>query len=77
MLYVPGPPTKTDKTDGITPAPPPGDTIAVTFEVTPEEAQELIFLSDVKNGQFSMILRSPQGRHGDQDQALQRRAITT
>jgi Flp pilus assembly protein CpaB len=58
VLFVPGPPTKTDKTDGITPAPPPGDTIAVTFEVTPEEAEELIFLSAVKNGRFSMILRS-------------------
>jgi Flp pilus assembly protein CpaB len=58
VLFVPGPPTKTDKTDGITPVPPPGDTIAVTFEVTPEEAQELVFLSAVKNGRFSMILRS-------------------
>jgi Flp pilus assembly protein CpaB len=58
VLYVPGPATKTDKTDGITPAPPPGDTIAVTFEVTPEEAEELIFLSAVKNARFSMILRS-------------------
>jgi Flp pilus assembly protein CpaB len=58
VLYVPGPPTKTEKTDGITPAPPPGDAIAVTFEVTPEEAQELIFLSSAKNGRFSMILRS-------------------
>ena len=58
VLYVPGPPTKTDITDGLTPAPPPGDIIAVTFEVTPEEAQELVFLSGVKNGRFSMILRS-------------------
>jgi Flp pilus assembly protein CpaB len=60
VLYVPGTPdqSKTDKIDGITPAPPPGDAIAVTFEVTPEEAQELIFLSEVKNGRFSMILRS-------------------
>ncbi len=58
VLYVPGPPTKTDTTDGLTPAPPPGDTIAVTFVVTPEEAQELIYLSQAKNGRFAMILRS-------------------
>jgi len=58
VLYVPGPPTKTDETDGITPVPAPGGSIAVTFEVTPEEAEELIFMSGVKNGRFSMILRS-------------------
>lgn len=58
VLYVPGPTIKTEKTDGITPAPPPGDGLAVTFEVTPEQAQELIFLSQAKNGKFSMILRS-------------------
>ncbi len=58
VLYVPGPQIKTDKTDGINPAPPPGDTIAVTFEVTPEQAQALIFMSQVKNGKFSMILRA-------------------
>jgi len=58
VLYVPGPTIKTEKTDGITPAPPPGDNLAVTFEVTPEQAQELIFLSQSKSGKFSMILRS-------------------
>ena len=58
VLYVPGPPTKSDTTDGLTPAPAPGGTIAVTFMVTPEEAEELIFLSQVKNAKFSMILRS-------------------
>ena len=58
VLYVPGPPTKTDTTDGLTPVPTPGGTIAVTFEVTPEEAQELVFLSQAKNGRFAMILRS-------------------
>jgi Flp pilus assembly protein CpaB len=58
VLYVPGPQSRSDKTDGVVPAPPPGDTIAVTFEVTPEEAQELIFLGAAKNGRFSMILRS-------------------
>jgi Flp pilus assembly protein CpaB len=58
VLYVPGPPTKTDTTDGLTPVPAPGGSVAVTFEVTPEEAQELVFLSGAKNGKFSMILRS-------------------
>jgi len=54
VLYVPGPPVKTEKTDGVTPI---GD-IAVTFEVTPEEAQALVFMTHVKNGHFSMVLRS-------------------
>ncbi len=58
VLYVPGPTIKTDKTDGITPIPPPSDTIAVTFEVSPEQAQALVFLSQVKDSHFSMILRS-------------------
>jgi Flp pilus assembly protein CpaB len=59
VLYVPGPPTKDNDTiAGVNPIPPPGGTIAVTFMVTPEEAQELVFLSGVKNGKFSMILRS-------------------
>jgi Flp pilus assembly protein CpaB len=53
VLYVPGPPIKTEKTDGVTPV---GD-ISVTFEVTPEQAQALIFMTDAK-GRFSMILRS-------------------
>lgn len=57
-LYVPGPTIKTDKTDGINPAPSPGDSISVTFEVTPEQAQALIFMSHIKNGHFSMILRA-------------------
>jgi Flp pilus assembly protein CpaB len=58
VLYVPGPPTKTDETDGLTPVPAPGGAISITFEVTPEEAQELVFLSGAKDGKFSMILRS-------------------
>lgn len=57
VLYVPGPQIKTDQTDGINPAPPPGDAISVTFQVTPEQAQALVFLSQYKLGQFSMILR--------------------
>ena len=58
VLYIPGPTIKTDKTDGITPAQPPGNGVAVTFEVTPEQAEALIYLSGLKNAQFSMILRS-------------------
>jgi Flp pilus assembly protein CpaB len=61
VLYVPGPKIESDQVNGITPAPPPGDPISVTFEVTPEQAQALIFMSEVKEdqgGHFSMILRS-------------------
>ncbi len=58
VLYVPGQPTKTDETDGLTPVPAPGGSIAITFEVTPEEAEELVFLCAAKNSRFSMILRS-------------------
>jgi Flp pilus assembly protein CpaB len=58
VLYVPGPQITTEEIDGITPMPPPGDSIAVTFEVTPEQAEELVFLSREKNAHFSMILRS-------------------
>jgi Flp pilus assembly protein CpaB len=58
VLYVPGSPVKTEKTDGINPSPPPGDAISITFEVTPEQAQALVFLSQVKNAKFSMILRA-------------------
>jgi Flp pilus assembly protein CpaB len=58
VLYVPGPQIKTDQTDGITPATPPGDAVAVTFEVTPEQAQALLYMTHIKNAQFSMILRA-------------------
>ncbi len=58
ILYVPGPKIESDQVNGIIPAPPPGDVVAVTFEVTPEQAQALVFLSAVKNAHFSMILRS-------------------
>ena len=54
ILYVPGPPIKSDKTDGITPVGP----VAVTFEVTPEQAQALIYLSSSGQGKFTMILRA-------------------
>ncbi len=58
VLYVPGPPTRTDKTEGIQAFPPPGDAIAVTFLVTPEQAQVLLAISEWKNVHISMILRS-------------------
>jgi Flp pilus assembly protein CpaB len=57
VLFVPSSPVKTEKTDGVNPI-PTGAPIAVTFEVTPEQAQALIFMSQVKNGKFSMILRA-------------------
>lgn len=58
VLYVPGPKIESDQVQGVVPAPPPGDPISVTFEVTPEQAQALVFMSQVKNGRFSMILRA-------------------
>jgi Flp pilus assembly protein CpaB len=63
VLYVPGPKIESDQINGIVPAAPPGDPISVTFEVTPEQAQALVFMSEVKpdqGGHFSMILRSRQ-----------------
>ncbi len=57
VLYVPGSPIKTDKTDGINPNPPPGEPISVTFEVTPEQAQALVYMQSAKNGEFSMVLK--------------------
>jgi len=57
VLYVPGPQIKTEEMDGITPVPSAG-VISVTFEVTPEEAQALVYLSNGNlNGHFNMILR--------------------
>jgi Flp pilus assembly protein CpaB len=58
VLYVPGPKIESDQVNGIVPAGPPGDPVSITFEVTPEQAQALIFMTHVKNGEFSMILRS-------------------
>ncbi|MCE0484222.1 MAG: Flp pilus assembly protein CpaB [Methylacidiphilales bacterium] len=66
ILSVPGSPVKTDKTDGVNPVPPPGATISVTFEVTPEQAEALLFLAQYKTGHFSMILR------GRNDQLVQK-----
>jgi len=58
VLYVPGPKIESDQINGIVPAPPPGDPISVTFQVTPEQAQALVFMSQSKYGRFSMILRA-------------------
>ena len=58
VLYIPGPKYESDQVQGVVPAPPPGDAIAVTFEVTPEQAQALIYFSAAKNGQINMILRA-------------------
>lgn len=58
VLYVPGPPIKTEKTDGINPIPAPGGAIAVTFEVTPEQAEALIFMGQTTGARFAMILRA-------------------
>jgi Flp pilus assembly protein CpaB len=58
VLFVPGSIIKTDKTDGINPSPAGGGPISVTFEVTPEQAEALIFMSQGSGGKFSMILRS-------------------
>jgi Flp pilus assembly protein CpaB len=54
VLYVPGPQVKTEKTDGVMPV----GTQLITFEVTPEQAEALLFMSHIKNGQFSMVLRA-------------------
>ncbi len=58
VLYVPGPKIESDQVNGIVPAPPPGDSVSITFEVTPEQAQALTYMTQIKNGRFSMILRS-------------------
>ena len=61
VLYVPGPKIESDQVNGVSPAPPPGDPVSITFEVTPEQAQALIFLSQAKadqGGTFSMVLRA-------------------
>jgi Flp pilus assembly protein CpaB len=58
VAYVPGPNYNSDQMDGIGPMPAPNQKIAVTFEVTPEEAQMLVNLTSGLNGSFSMILRA-------------------
>ena len=65
VLYVPGPTTRSDMTVGVTATPAPGQPLSVTFLVTPEQAQALIFLSQTRMGKFSMVLR---GRN-DKDEA--------
>ncbi len=58
VLYVPGPKIESEQMNGIVPAGPPGDPVTITFEVTPEQAQALTYMVQVKNGRFSMILRA-------------------
>ncbi len=61
VLYVPGPKIESEQMNGIGPAPAPGGAISITFEVTPEQAQALIFLTQAKaeeGGSFSMVLKS-------------------
>jgi Flp pilus assembly protein CpaB len=58
VLYAPGPKYESEQMNGVTPAPPPGGSISIVFEVTPEQAEALVFLSNTKNTAFSMILRS-------------------
>ncbi len=58
VLYTPGSQIKTDKTDGITPIASAGGAISVTFEVTPEQAQALVYMTRIRTGFFSMILRA-------------------
>jgi Flp pilus assembly protein CpaB len=58
ILYVPGPKYESDQVNGVNPAAAPGEPFSVTFEVTPEQAQALIYMSSLKDGRFSMILRS-------------------
>ncbi len=58
VLFVPGPPTKTEQTNGVNPVPSAGP-ISVMFEVTPEQAAALISLAQAgKDVRFNMILRS-------------------
>ncbi len=54
ILFVPGSPVKTDQTDGVNPVGPS----AITFEVTPEQAEMLVFMGQAKEIKFSMILRA-------------------
>jgi Flp pilus assembly protein CpaB len=58
VLSVPGPQVRTEQSDGITPAPPPEGKLGVTFQVAPETAEALIYLSQAKLGHFSMVLRA-------------------
>ncbi len=53
VLFIPQTQTRSDTTVGVTPVQP----LSVTFMVTPEEAQSLLYLVHLKHGKFSMILR--------------------
>jgi Flp pilus assembly protein CpaB len=54
VLYVAGSPVKTEKTDGVNSIAP----VPVAFEVTPEQAQALLYLSQNTQGHFSMLLKA-------------------
>lgn len=61
ILYVPGPKIESDQMNGIGPALGPGEPVSIVFEVTPEQAQALVFMTHLKGdagGTFSMILRA-------------------
>ena len=61
ILYVPGPKIESEQVNGVVQAGPPGDPVSIVFEVTPEQAQALILMSQSKpdeGGRFSMILRA-------------------
>ena len=57
VLFIPQQQSRSDTTVGILPSQP----TSITFMVTPEEAQTLVFLEQLK-GKFSMILRGRNDR---------------
>ena len=58
VLYAPGSKIDSEVVNGVQPGLSPGEGVSITFQVMPEQAQALIFLSEGKEGRFSMILRS-------------------
>jgi Flp pilus assembly protein CpaB len=69
VLFIPQTQTRSDTTVGIMPVQP----VSVTFMVTPEEAQMLLYFEHMKEGKFSMILR---GRNDKDVTKLKPYAIT-
>lgn len=59
VLYIPQTQTRSDTTVGLVPTQP----LSVTFLVTPEEAQTLLYLEQLKHGKFTMILRGRNDRN--------------
>jgi Flp pilus assembly protein CpaB len=70
VLFIPQTQTRSDTTVGVTPVQP----ISVSFMVTPEEAETLLYLVHLKHGKFSMILR---GRNDKQENKLKPYSITS